>query len=300
MEVFCLIQVRNEERFLPGFLHHIAPHVDGIIALDDCSTDATMDILRAEPRVVSVLRERRPGTQHANEVTNRHRLILEAARLNATWVLCADADERFEERFLRRLRAEAEKGDRRDQPGRFVKIVNLWDGGDHYRVDGRCGPRWTARMFRVPATITRRVPGLHQPWFPPELDKAPRGYMPALLYHLKMIERKDREARFRKFSLIDPDLRHQPIGYGHLVDETGLKLKPVLPFRHFMDLPADALIPRPAPLPATSGSGQDPEFVRRFRIADGPCPGAGTTMERCQLFGFDFEAIFADVQARQR
>ena len=156
MEIFCLIQVRNEERFLSGFLHHIAPYVDGIVALDDGSTDSTVDILRAEPKVVSILSERRPGPPHANEVSNRHRMILEAARLDATWVLCADADERFEERFLRRVHAEAEKGESRDQPVRFVRIVNLWDSPEHYRADGRCGPRWTARMFKIPRTITRR------------------------------------------------------------------------------------------------------------------------------------------------
>ncbi len=297
MDVFGLIQVRDEARYLPGFLHHLAPHVDGIVALDDCSSDATLDILRAEPKVLSILRERRAGPPHAHEVENRHRLMLEASRLGARWVLCGDADERFEARFLRRLHREAERGEARDQPLRFVRLVNLWNSPDHYRVDGRTGPRWTCRMFRLPSTITRRPPSLHQPWFPPELDGAKRGYVPAHLYHLKMIDREDREARFRKFATIDPDLQHQPIGYGHLVDEEGLEVRPVLPFRHYVDLPPDAA-PSPAIPALADGSLADPDFRRRFHIdATSARPAETDRRGRRLIHGFDFDAIFAGLRA---
>ena len=37
--VLALIPFRDEMRFLPGFFQNVAPHVDGVIALDDQSSD---------------------------------------------------------------------------------------------------------------------------------------------------------------------------------------------------------------------------------------------------------------------
>jgi hypothetical protein len=289
MNIFCIVQVRNEARFLPGFLSHIAPYVNGIVALDDCSTDSTLDILRSEPQVVSVLLEREPAPPHTHETKNRHRLIVEAARLGADWVLCADADERFETRFLRRLAAVARINEKRNRPVLLVRIVNLWDSPDQYRTDGICGPRRTARMFRVPTMISRRKSKMHQPWFPPELDGARRANIPALLYHLKMIRRDDREARHAKFTTIDPDDLSQPIGYGHLIDEAGLTLEPVLPFRGYVDSSGDPLsIHSPAPVAAACGT-----------VALAPTARGSNDASRPSIQGFDFDRIFVEMRARR-
>lgn len=231
--------MRNEERYLPGFLHHIRDHVDGIVALDDCSSDRTLEILRDEPRVRSILREENCGAPHANETKNRYRLIAEAAKQNANWVICADADERYEDKFLRRLPSEIEAGERSGQYVRLVRIVNLWNSRSLYRVDGLNKPRWTARMFKIPDRFSQRSAGMHQPWFPAELENAPRAHMNAYLYHLKTIEQCDREARFEKFVSVDPDGEHQAVGYGHIVDETNLELKPVLHGRSYKGAPDD-------------------------------------------------------------
>jgi glycosyltransferase involved in cell wall biosynthesis len=294
MNIFGLIAVRNEERYLPGFLYHLAPYVNGIIALDDCSTDATEDILRLEPKVISILREQRPGLAHAHEASNRHRLIEEAARLGADWVLCADADERFEERFLRRLRTEACIGDERNAPVRLLQLVNLWNSRDHYRADGLCQPRWSARMFRLPATITCRDPGMHQPWFPPEMQDSPRANMCANLYHLRMIERRDREARFEKFRSVDPDNDDQAIGYDHLIDEVGLKLKRIPLGRGYVDLPQNRRehLGRARLSRGRSFLGWRRPAKLAKRVEPKPAP------IRPELLGFDFNAIFADWRQR--
>ena len=292
MKVFSLIAVRNEERYLPGFLHHMRDAVDGIIALDDCSTDRTREILSSEPRVVSILTEDRSGPPHANETRNRHRLLVEAARLGAQWVIGADADERFEARFLGRLRAEAEEGERTGKLIRCVRIVDLWNSPQHFRIDGRCGPRWTPRMFKLPPRLSERPPILHRAWYPGELEPAPKALANAYLFHLRMINRSDRQARFEKFRLVDPQNTHQAIGYGHLIDETNLTLRPVLPWRAYVDLPRPDLpsdtacrlssgpyrIRRdilPMPVPGRSACGRARPLRERLGALQAAWPGRG-------------------------
>ncbi len=307
MNIFGVISVRNEERYLPGFLYHIAPYVNAIIALDDCSSDATADILRSEPKVISILREHRLGPAHAHEASNRHRLLTEAARLGADWVLCADADERFEERFLRRLRAEARIGNECEEPVRLLQLVNLWNSPNYYRTDGLCQPRGSARMVRLPSTITCRSPGMHQPWFPPELQDAPRANIRANLYHLRMIDRRDRERRFEKFRSVDPDNHDQTIGYGHLVDETGLMLKRIPAGRGYVDLAQAYSGDIESGIPSRRRSffgWRRPAKLAKWVEAEKPLepPMLIETINRPSevpvLLGFDFNAIFSDRRQR--
>ena len=102
---------------------------------------------------------------------------------------------------------------------------------------------------------------MHQAWFPPELADARMARMNAYLYHLRMIDRADRETRYEKFRIADPNNEHQRIGYDHLIDETDLALKPVLPWRKFADLLADGsrvqMVRKPAA--GTQGVGRFPD-----------------------------------------
>lgn len=232
--VFCIIAARNESRFLPGFLSHVGPYVDGIIALDDGSTDETHAIMAAHRHVASVLSSPEPRFAHEHETLNRHRLLTEAQRLGAAWVLCGDADERFEQGFLERIRRQMFLGNLFGRVIRSFQLVNLWNSDDHYRDDGRCAPRRSPRMFRLPKSISPRPENqMHRPWYPPELDGCRHASIKYNLYHLRMIDRADREARWRKFTEIDPDNAHQAIGYDHLIDEDGLTLKKIAPGRGY-------------------------------------------------------------------
>ena len=313
MSIFCLLRVRDDERYLPGFLHHIAPHVDGIVALDDGSTDSIPDILQREPKVLSLLHQHPAGPAPADECSDGYRLTLEAARLGARWVLCAEADERFEEGFLWRLRAEARKGEWWRRPVRAVELVSLWDGVDRYRLDGQYGPCWSARMFRIPLCLSSRRPGASQPWLPPELDGVRAVKMRAVLYRLGTIEPAEREARLVRSA----NLAAQGAGLGRPGDETGLRLQRVDPRRGYASLeapPADSL-PRPAR--PRAGCRADAAFARRFRLDHNSYEGPHTSVvtetrsrfggqqqstlprETSRFYGFDFAAIFADVRARR-
>lgn len=232
--VFCIIAARNERRFLPGFLSHISRFVDGIIGLDDGSIDNTQEVFAQEPKVRAILTGLAPLVAHGHETRNRNRLLLEARKHGATWVLCGDADERFETEFLRSLRDHISDGDRHGTWIRSLQLVNLWDSDRHFRVDGVCAPRRSRRMFRLPPVFSPRLGNeLHQSWYPPELAAMPTADMDTYLYHLRMIHREDREMRWAKFQAADPNRMHQKIGYDHLVDERGLQVQAIPPGRGF-------------------------------------------------------------------
>jgi glycosyltransferase involved in cell wall biosynthesis len=94
-----LTRVRNEALLLPDTLDYLAAHVDAIVAYDDASTDETVAILRAHPKVALVVAngawEEDVAARKLAE--GRHRgLLLDMARerLPHDWMLCFDPDER--------------------------------------------------------------------------------------------------------------------------------------------------------------------------------------------------------------
>ena len=95
-----LTRMRNEALLLPDTLDHLASQVDAIVAYDDASTDDTVEILRAHPKVGLIVANQAWEEDMAARklAEGRHRgLLLEMARaqLPHEWMLCFDPDERI-------------------------------------------------------------------------------------------------------------------------------------------------------------------------------------------------------------
>jgi glycosyltransferase involved in cell wall biosynthesis len=94
-----ITRVRNEALILRDTLDYVGGQVDAIIAYDDASTDRTLEILRAHPKVALIVAN---GAWEADIAARRiaegrHRgLLLQTARarLRFDWMFCFDADER--------------------------------------------------------------------------------------------------------------------------------------------------------------------------------------------------------------
>lgn len=233
--LLALVPVRNEARFLPGFLANVATQVDGIVALDDGSTDGSADLLESHPAVLQVLRvpASRPRWE---EPENWRRLVMAAAQHRPDWIMALDADERLELAFRRRANRVIRRGTRFGFAAYAVRFRELWGDCDHYRCDGRWKRKSVARLFRaVPEPILDTRP-VHP--FRPPLQLQWLGGWPLAdleLYHLRMIDPADREARLRRYQELDPDRRWQKIGYDYLVDERGLRRRRVPAHRHFAE-----------------------------------------------------------------
>jgi len=95
----AMTRVRNEALILPDTLDYLSRHVDAIIAYDDASTDETVDLLRAHPKVALVVanQEWERDVDARRRAEGRHRgllLDLARARLPHEWMFCFDPDER--------------------------------------------------------------------------------------------------------------------------------------------------------------------------------------------------------------
>jgi glycosyltransferase involved in cell wall biosynthesis len=95
----AMTRVRNEALILPDTLDYLAGHVDAILAYDDASTDDTVEILRAHPKVALIVANQKweQDIDARRRAEGRHRgLLLDMARdqLPHTWMLCFDPDER--------------------------------------------------------------------------------------------------------------------------------------------------------------------------------------------------------------
>jgi hypothetical protein len=96
----AITRVRNEALILHDALDFVGRHADAILAYDDASTDATLDIFRGHPKVALIIANGAWETDVAARRTAEHRhrqLLLQTAReqLQFDWMFCFDPDERM-------------------------------------------------------------------------------------------------------------------------------------------------------------------------------------------------------------
>lgn len=235
-KIACVMQLRNESEYLPGCLRHLEGFVDGVIALDDGSTDDTRAILQQHRLVEDILMNPQTENHVWDERENKRRLLSRAQELGFDWALACDADERYERDFLKNIRRIAAAF----PPGHLscmaVRVRELWDSPTRYRVDGMWGMKAVPRFFPLPERISfAEDKPLHGRWCPDQIRN--EGLLHRLhynLYHCKTIRKDDRIRRRDFYRAADPEQRLQSAGYDYLAEEGPLlRTEEITPARSY-------------------------------------------------------------------
>jgi hypothetical protein len=237
IRLLALVAVRDEMRYLPGFVANVAPQVDGIVALDDGSTDRSAAFLATRPEVIELLRVP-PARPAWEEVENHRALVAASLRRRADWVLQLDADHRLEREFRARCEQVIRRGEAIGDSAYTLPLRELWGSPRTFRVDGIWGCKRRARLFKPRPDHEFDTRPLHAVKAP--LQARRNGEFPfadLVVYHLRMIDPEDRRRRRARYEALDPEARHQEpgVGYAYLTDERGLRLEEIPPDRDYRE-----------------------------------------------------------------
>jgi hypothetical protein len=236
--LLALLAFRDEMRYLPDYFANVRPQVDGVVALDDGSTDGSADFVSRQPEVLELLRLP-PRTAHVWDDAANHRLLVEAAwRHGPDWLLGLDADERLEWEFRDRAEEEIARGRPLGYRAYRLHVREIWDDPLAYRADGLWGAKSSARLFAARRDHQFHEQRLHCHWAP--LNSRIDGDFPQAdlaFYHLRMLHPADRAARQARYEALDSGRDFQAIGYGYMTDPAGLRLERIAPGRVYRPLP---------------------------------------------------------------
>lgn len=132
MRVIALLPFRNEAHVLPSYLSSVVPLVEKIIAIDDGSTDNSVEIMKKAGADVYFWEKERMKYGWA-ELGIRQRLLELGREAGGTHFIVLDADETFTRPFLR----VAQKVMNQLEPGQRILMqwLAMWKSVDHYRDD---------------------------------------------------------------------------------------------------------------------------------------------------------------------
>ncbi len=211
--LIALIPTYNESERIADCLRSVEKYCDGIILLDDGSTDPTYQIAQSDRLLIKAQKQR----IEFNDKQNRDILLDIASFFKAEWFIFIDADERFDDRFVD-IREIMRRPDI-DTIG--VWIANLWDSTDTYRVDmedtnpnSRNGLWLRWRMFRNKGRM--QIPVNRKLHFNPvPYRKESRSQISkSLLIHLGYL---DNSKRLNKYNFYQQEDRSKILSYGDIL-----------------------------------------------------------------------------------
>ena len=198
--ILLLVQSYNEHKRIGKFLDFITDKVDGIILLDDDSTDNTYDIAKNEKIIIKVQKHR---TQF-NDLENRNILLDLAAFVKYKIAVFLDVDEVLDQRYCRLDKYIHEN----DIDAYLIPYIHLWDNENCYNtqypnsIDGFC---FRYKMFRnlghmqIAANNGRlhfhQVPTLARTGIANDI----------LIKHWGLLTKNDREVKYKFYKNVDTE-----------------------------------------------------------------------------------------------
>lgn len=215
---------RDEMTYLPGMLRNLERHVDGLVALDDGSTDGSGDVVGRHRLTLEVIRLDRGADTSHDDYLLHSTLIRAAWKYQMQWLLGVDADERLAGDFRSQVLRVTHGGARSPSSAFWVPIREMWTTRA-YRFDGIWGTKKSSRLFRSDPDHTFDKRALHGLWPSVSTKSSSWPLLDSSIYHLRMMTPAGRKMRHAKYQRLDPDKQAQSFGYDYFLDETDLTLR---------------------------------------------------------------------------
>lgn len=198
--------VRNESgRYLRKVIEEHRKYVDEVVIIDDGSTDDTVDICLNCFTGIPVHLVRNTQSKFANEVELRKQQWHETIGTNPEWILNLDADEMFENRFIKEL---PQLLNQMHTDAYCFRLYDFWNE-DHYREDENWCAHKTYRPFLV-----RYRPNFEYTWkktpqhcgrFPSNIFQLPNSLSDLRLKHFGWMRQEDRNRKYNRYMEFDPN-----------------------------------------------------------------------------------------------
>jgi hypothetical protein len=131
-------------------------------------------------------------------------LLAKVGKLRPDWILPLDADETFEKGFTRAKLEELTK----EKHSCYFYIINLWNEETRY---SKGLSFWNIRFFKwLPDKGTQYLrQALHCGLAPPYFYHV-GTYVPHLVLHRGLMDPKDRERKYERYRIYDPERKYKP------------------------------------------------------------------------------------------
>ena len=134
-KIIGLVAVRNESQILPNCLKALSLYTDGIIILDDCSTDNTLEVINSLAEDCNIKKIITKSKWYRDEPGDKNKLLKAGRELGGTHFIMIDADEVFTANLLKNNILRKKILSLNPSEKLCLTWIQLWRSPDYYRYD---------------------------------------------------------------------------------------------------------------------------------------------------------------------
>jgi len=227
MIIFGLMRIKNVVKYMPRLMDQMSKIVDGVLILDDGSTDGTGEACDAsKDKFKQYFRFFQNKPYHGGRDWNF--LHDQVKQFNPDFIVWLDGDELFEEGKEQDIRKLIESSTPETRAYSFPFFYH-WNDEQHYRIDGNYSRVNAVRAYRYNFEWRPRDVIAHSNPVSPEVigcDVLKNSCV--RIHHFGYMDEIDRINKYEFYTKRDPDPLKAGAGskdYNHIISPEGLKVK---------------------------------------------------------------------------